>query len=131
VVDYAVRAMDEIQGGGINLGLRRSSKHLETETIVQARALHRSTFSVDLDDSPRSLGKKLLDAKTRRYSVIIVVGKQDVDRGQSVTVDFTGITDPEGVIRRLVQEEGKPLQKVDVEIRRLRETLLAIERAYL
>ena len=136
VVDYAVKAIDEIQGGRINVWLRRSSNQFESETeetntCVQARELHRSTFSVDLDDSPRPLGKKLLDAKTKRYSVVIVVGKQDVERGQSVTVDFTGITDPEGLIRRVVQEEDKPLQKVDVEIRRLRETLLAIERAYL
>jgi threonyl-tRNA synthetase len=136
VVDYAVKAMNEIQGGGINVWLRRSSDQLdsrikETDTAAQARELHRSTFSVDLDDSPRSLGKKLLDAKTKRYSVIIVVGKQDVDRGQSVTVDFTGITDCGGLIRRLVQQEDKPLQKVDVELRRLRDTLLALERAYL
>lgn len=136
VLDYAVKAMDEIQGGGINIWLRRSSNHAEGEieekdTAVRARELDRTTFSVDLDDSPRSLGKKLSDAKRKRYSVVIVVGKQDVERGQSVTVDFTGITDPHGAIRRLVHEEGKPLQKVDVEIRRLRETLLAIERAYL
>jgi len=136
VVDYAVKAMNEIQGGGINVWLRRSPDQLdggikETDTAAQARELHRSTFSVDLDDSPRSLGKKLLDAKTKRYSVIIVVGKQDVDRGQSVTVDFTGITDPEDHIRRLVQQEDKPLQKVNVELKRLRETLLALERAYL
>ncbi len=136
VVDYAMQAMDEIQGGGINNWLRRGSGQVqgeleETRTAVRARELDKATFSVDLDDSPRSLGKKLVDAKKKRYSVIIVVGKQDVDRGQSVTVDFTAIADPEGVIRTLLQEEDKPLQKVNVERRRLRDTLLAIERAYL
>jgi threonyl-tRNA synthetase len=139
VVDYALKAKDEIQGGGMNLQLRRSSDQSnalngdikETDRAVRARELDRTTFSVDLDDSARSLGKKLSDAKRKRYSVIIVIGKQDADRGQSVAVDFTGITDPQGDIRRLVQEEDKPLQKVDVEIRQLRGTLLAIERAYL
>jgi threonyl-tRNA synthetase len=136
VVDYAMKAMDEIQGGETNTWLRWGSNQVggemkEKPATVQARELNKTAFSVDLDDSPRSLGKKLVDAKKKRYSVIIVVGKQDVDRGQSVAVDFTGITDPQGVIRSLVQEGDKPLQKVDVGLQRLRETLLAIERAYL
>jgi len=136
VVDYAMKAMDEIQGGGTNAWLRWGSNQVdgwmkEKPATVGARELDKTAFSVDLDDSPRSLGKKLVDAKKKRYSVIIVVGKQDADRGQSVTVDFTGITDPQGVIRSLVQEEDQPLQKVDVGLRRLRDTLLAIERVYL
>jgi threonyl-tRNA synthetase len=133
VVDYAVKAMEEIQGNGINVSLRRSSNEVEGEIDrdVRPRELNRTTFSVDLDNSPRSLGKKLSDAKRKRYGVIIVVGKQDVERGQSVTVDFSGITDPQGSIRRLVHEEGKSLRKVDVEVRRLREILLEIEHAYL
>ncbi|KAL5314945.1 hypothetical protein ACEPPN_017595 [Leptodophora sp. 'Broadleaf-Isolate-01'] len=47
-------------------------------------------ISVDIDDSARSLQKKIREAKSKRYSVIAVVGPQDVEKGRLV-VDFTGI----------------------------------------
>jgi threonyl-tRNA synthetase len=135
VIEYALKTMDEIQGGGINVWLHQGFSKVEadrkeTKMVEQARQLDKTTFSVDLDDSPRSLGKKIVDAKKKRYGVIIIIGKQDVDQGQSVTMDFTGITDSQTVIRNIVQTNDKTLQKVKVELPRLRETLLAIEHAY-
>lgn len=136
VVEYALKLMGEIQGGGINVWLHQGidqimGKMKETYGTITARELDKTTFSVDVDDRPLPLGKKIVDAKKRRYGVIIVVGKQDVELGQSITVDFTGITDDRGFIRGLIQTREKSVQKAKVEVRRLRDTFLAIERAYL
>lgn len=56
-------------------------------------------LSVDIDSSPRSLKKKIAEAKAKHYSVVIVVGSQDVESNRLV-VDFTGVPDP---FNKLVQ----------------------------
>jgi len=53
------------------------------------------TFLVDLDDSERSLNKKVLEAKRKKYNMIIIVGLSNV-REHTVTLDLTGQPDQEG-----------------------------------
>ena len=43
---------------------------------------------VDIDDSPRSLGKKIAVAKSKRYSIIVVVGDKNV-QNKRLNVDLT------------------------------------------
>jgi threonyl-tRNA synthetase len=63
-------------------------------------------LSVDIDSSPRNLRKKIAEAKSKHYSVIIVVGSQDI-ANDSLVCDFTGIPDPNnslvesGLLRRI------------------------------
>jgi threonyl-tRNA synthetase len=54
-------------------------------------------FAVDLDDTARSIKKKVRDAKTKHYSVIMVVGQDEATKA-SVNVDLSGITDSDGWI---------------------------------
>jgi len=56
-------------------------------------------LSVDIDDSPRSLKKKISEAKRKRYAVIAVVGAKDVEKNRLIC-DFSGIPDPHN---RLIQ----------------------------
>jgi len=56
-------------------------------------------LSIDIDDSPRSLKKKISEAKRKRYAVIAVVGVKDVEKNRLIC-DFSGIPDPHN---RLVQ----------------------------
>jgi threonyl-tRNA synthetase len=56
-------------------------------------------LSIDIDDSPRSLKKKISEAKRKRYAVIAVVGAKDVEKNRLIC-DFSGIPDPHN---RLVQ----------------------------
>ena len=57
-----------------------------------------SNLAIELDDSPRSVKKKISEAKRKRYSVIMVVGQNNVIRN-TVNVDLSGIPDPHGWIR--------------------------------
>jgi threonyl-tRNA synthetase len=58
-----------------------------------------STFLVDVDTSPQTLGKKIQRAKQMKYNLIFILGPRDVAEG-GVTVDVTGQmhskTDKEG-----------------------------------
>lgn len=47
-------------------------------------------FSVDIDASARSIGKKIREAKQKRYSVIAVIGEKEV-KESNVVADLTGI----------------------------------------
>jgi threonyl-tRNA synthetase len=69
-----------------------------SEKEIQASHFHGSSVSVDVDDSPRSLGKKLSEARRKRYGVVAVVGKEDLDSG-TLTVDVSGIPDSRGLVR--------------------------------
>jgi threonyl-tRNA synthetase len=55
----------------------------------------RYDFAIDLDDSPRSVSKKISEAKRKRYSVIMVVGNQNVEKN-NISVDLSGIPDRHG-----------------------------------
>ena len=72
-----------------------ASKHdpLRTPDGLPWAAKSPDDFVIDLDDSPRSIGKKISEAKRKRYGAIIVVGKQNVAEN-NVTVDLSGIPDP-------------------------------------
>ncbi|PQE28038.1 hypothetical protein CJF32_00005792 [Rutstroemia sp. NJR-2017a WRK4] len=57
----------------------------------------RPKLPVDLDDSPRSLSKKVLEARRKGYSAIIVVGATNAAR-ETVTVDLSNIPDRFGFL---------------------------------
>lgn len=133
VVDYAHSALNEIQGG------------LGTAGASRARAIDRTAFAIDMDGTPRTLKKKISDAKRKRYSIIVVVGRDNMKRGKSVTVDFSGISDPRGIIRRelracmplktvTIVEQEEPtsddLKAVETTPQTLREIMLCLEREY-
>ncbi|KAK0117981.1 hypothetical protein ONS95_012292 [Cadophora gregata] len=80
VVEYAQKYKRSIQGIGL-------SNRAPNGSLVM-RAPDR--ISVDIDDSPRSVQKKIREAKQKRYSVIAVVGEKDIETG-CVVVDLTGI----------------------------------------
>lgn len=52
-------------------------------------------LSVEVDDAPKSLGKRIQAAKKKGYAVIAVVGKESLEK-DLVTCDFTNVLDPEG-----------------------------------
>ncbi|KAG4435283.1 hypothetical protein IFR05_009243 [Cadophora sp. M221] len=82
VVEFAQKCKRTLQGlqvGQSDLGMAGPMMQKSQDRI-----------SVDIDDSARSLRKKIREAKSKRYSVIAVVGSQDVEKGRLV-VDFTGI----------------------------------------
>ncbi|CAG8982318.1 hypothetical protein HYALB_00005319 [Hymenoscyphus albidus] len=51
---------------------------------------HSNGQSVDIDDSARSVKKKLSEAKRSKYAIVIVIGQKDVESG-TVRVDFSSI----------------------------------------
>ncbi|KAJ8066599.1 hypothetical protein OCU04_005646 [Sclerotinia nivalis] len=57
------------------------------------RSRHAIEIPIELDDSPRSVKKKISEAKRKRYGAIIVIGNKNVDNN-TVTVDLSGI--PQG-----------------------------------
>lgn len=57
--------------------------------LKKPRALQAPTFIVDTDYSPRSIAKKVSEAKRMRYNFIMVLGKRNMADG-TVDVDVTG-----------------------------------------
>ncbi|KAI3392086.1 hypothetical protein diail_6192 [Diaporthe ilicicola] len=51
---------------------------------------HPSQLAVDLDDSPRSVGLKVREAKAKGYGTIVVIGPKNVESG-SVSANVSGI----------------------------------------
>ena len=72
--------------------------------LKKPRALQSPTFVVDTDYSPRSIAKKVSEAKRMRYNFIIVLGKRNMADG-TVDVDITGQAKLEKMIT-LLQEIG-------------------------
>jgi threonyl-tRNA synthetase len=67
----------------------------EVDGIRTPQPTEQQTFLVDLDDSGRSLNKKVSEAKRKKYNMIIIVGLNNV-REHTVTLDLTGQPDEEG-----------------------------------
>lgn len=85
-IEFARKTIDELQGYEPQI----STKELWSLGAVGAGLVRGHRLAIDLDESPRSLKKKILEAKLQRYGVIIVVGKKNVESGR-LDVDFTGI----------------------------------------
>ncbi|KAI9785978.1 MAG: hypothetical protein M1839_008244 [Geoglossum umbratile] len=74
------------------------------------------TFLVDLDDSDRSLKKKVSEAKRKKYNMIIIAGQNNV-RERTVTLDLAGQPDQGGArshlcraVRGIVVEDVKSVE---------------------
>lgn len=72
--------------------------------LKKPRALQSPTFVVDADYSPRSIAKKVSEAKRMKYNFIIVLGKRNMADG-TVDVDVTGQARLERMMS-LLQEIG-------------------------
>jgi threonyl-tRNA synthetase len=138
VVDFAVNAVNRIQGLPV------------AEGAVQARSLHDPVFAVDIDISPRSVKKKISEAIRKHYSIIAVVGKNNVEGGRFITVDFRGVAPSQKVISadlleaiRLnenptdtqevkadVELSADQLKQMNVTPEQLRKMLIELEQAY-
>ncbi|KAI9805893.1 MAG: hypothetical protein M1825_000507 [Sarcosagium campestre] len=66
----------------------------EMDGVIKPQQTTSPTFAVDIDDSARSLGKKVSAAKRAGYSIIAVVGTKSADK-QSLELDITGLKDVE------------------------------------
>merc|ERR1712098_76476 len=80
VVDYAQKCKRSIQGLG--------SANVASNGSMTMKSPNR--IAVDIDDSPRSIQKKIREAKQKRYSGIAVAAEKDVEAGRLV-VDLTNI----------------------------------------
>ncbi|KAM0140697.1 hypothetical protein ACHAP3_002373 [Botrytis cinerea] len=54
------------------------------------KSRHSIEVPIELDDSPRSVKKKISEAKRKRFGAIIVIGNKNVENN-TVTVDLSGI----------------------------------------
>ncbi|KAI9648585.1 threonyl-tRNA synthetase [Ciborinia camelliae] len=62
----------------------------DTQHNSWPRSRHAIEIPIELDETPRSIRKKISDAKRKRYGAIIVVGNQNVGNN-TVNVDLSGI----------------------------------------
>ncbi|KAK7713354.1 threonyl-tRNA synthetase [Diaporthe eres] len=73
------------------LGTKNSrSEPSEDGKAAPASVSHPSQLAVDLDDSPRSVGLKVREAKAKGYGAIVVIGPKNVESG-SVSANVSGI----------------------------------------
>jgi threonyl-tRNA synthetase len=67
---------------------------------------------VDIDTSNRPLGKKIADARTKKYNHIIVVGKRDVESG-GMNMQIVNQPGEEAALKMLEEVLGRPLTESD------------------
>lgn len=86
VLEYARKARDIIQG------YQPADTKSSLGGIMPLRAglTNSHHISIDIDESARSVSKKVAEAKRKRYGAIVVVGKRNIE-SQLLEVDFTGI----------------------------------------
>ncbi|KAL1882312.1 threonyl-tRNA synthetase [Diaporthe australafricana] len=85
VVKMARDTMDVLLGTA-----NSRSEPLVDGEAAPASVSHPSQLAVDLDDSPRSVGLKVREAKAKGYGTIVVIGPKNVDSG-SVSANVSGI----------------------------------------
>ncbi len=131
-VEFAKRAIDIIQGNAAEEGK------------LVARGLHDPVFAVELDTTPRSVKKKVGEAKREHVGIVAVVGKNNVESGK-VTVDLRAVaagkeelktwlsallTDSESGIDKVMMSDGG-LRQVDLTPKQLRRLMIEMEQRYL
>ncbi|KAG9248491.1 hypothetical protein BJ878DRAFT_531898 [Calycina marina] len=74
-------------------------------------------IAVDIDDSPRALGKKIAVAKSKHYSIIAIIGDQNVAHGR-MNVDISWLlSDAEMPAKSMlndIRSEVQPMDKTNV-----------------
>ncbi|KAG0652337.1 putative threonine-tRNA [Hyphodiscus hymeniophilus] len=88
---------------------RQGEKIATSDGLPRSAPIRGYTLAVDLDDSPRSVKKKISEAKRKRYSVIIVVGQKNATQG-TLNVDLSGIPDPHGWIQKKAYSLCAPMR---------------------
>ncbi|KAL3425058.1 threonyl-tRNA synthetase [Phlyctema vagabunda] len=96
------RQGDWLRRPDADYGLDEPLNHLAVPTPdgqAWASPLASHDFRVDIDSTPRSVKKKISEAKRKRYGAILVVGKDNVKSGL-VNVDLSAIPDPHGFLKK-------------------------------
>ncbi|KAI9682309.1 MAG: hypothetical protein M1817_000363 [Caeruleum heppii] len=70
-------------------GAQRSGQKVTAP--VKPQRMDSQMFAVDIDDSDRSLSKKISEAKRKGYGMILVAGKRSLEKG-TVELDMTALT---------------------------------------
>ncbi|KAI9837093.1 MAG: hypothetical protein M1819_000744 [Sarea resinae] len=85
------------RGGDLQQYVQQAQQTISGVTTATADSpmqLDVPTFAVDIDDSDRALGKKISEAKRKKYAVVIVVGNKSAENG-TVELDLRGQRDQE------------------------------------
>jgi threonyl-tRNA synthetase len=115
-----------------------SERDIEAQTEYTALQLNQTQLAVELDERPISLGKKIREAKSKKYNVVIVVGKRDVET-KTVSVNLSGTPDHNGKLKEAVLQaqqsttstEEVNLSDVKMTVAQLRGLLRHLESSYL
>lgn len=130
VIAFADKAAKIVQMGQHDVGV------LGAPDELKARPLNRAEFAVQLDSRPISLNKKLSESKRQRYGVIVVIGKNDLE-SETLSVDMSGIPDPDGQLRQVLGNtsyevtEDTKINRLKLTPTQLRDVLCAVETAYI
>lgn len=98
-----------------------------------------STFLIDVDTSPQTLGKKIQRAKQMKYNLIFILGSKDI-ADSSITVDLTGQihSPPEGNAQTFQEVAGRQLgeslqnpRAVKLKVDQVHDLLVQLEKHFL
>jgi threonyl-tRNA synthetase len=104
LVEYAKRLITTIKCDTPFPAIASINKHRSGPKIATsdglpwAAPINAYDFAIDLDDSARSISKKISEAKRKRYGVIMIVGKENMKK-KNVSVDLSAIPDPHGWVQ--------------------------------
>ncbi|RDW73018.1 hypothetical protein BP6252_06925 [Coleophoma cylindrospora] len=113
-----------------------SSKEVGEAALNWASPIVQESFACAIDSTPRSVKKKISEAKRKRYGAIIVIGKDNmgpVDSEETMlNVDLSGIPDGDGILGQLLMEMDVQGEVKDLKMspRKLRELLGRVGRSF-
>ncbi|EPE29364.1 Class II aaRS and biotin synthetase [Glarea lozoyensis ATCC 20868] len=81
LVEYALKVKKTIQSAD-----NRTTAGFPYSNLPQVNGL-----SVAIDNNPEPLKKKIADAKSKKFGIIVVVGNKNIDQ-QNINVDFAGLS---------------------------------------
>ncbi|RDW87761.1 hypothetical protein BP5796_03455 [Coleophoma crateriformis] len=113
-----------------------SSKEVGGAALNWASPIVQESFACAIDSTPRSVKKKISEAKRKRYGAIIVIGKENMGSVDSedtmLNVDLSGIPDGDGILGELLKDMDVQGAVKDLKMspRKLREVLGRVGRKF-
>lgn len=120
VLEYARSVINYLKRDDPQAGIALPDRHSTGAEIATpdglpwAVASSSRDFALELDDSSRSVKKKISEAKRKRYGVIMVIGPKNIAE-KTVNVDLSGIPDRHGWIERAAYNMSMKVPPVPTE----------------
>jgi threonyl-tRNA synthetase len=93
-------------------GLRTSTANLASTSRPTPQPINTTHLPIDIDISDRSLGRKKLDARAKKYNHVIVVGTKEADM-KSVQLQMVNQPNETAAVESIARAMGREMEDAD------------------